>query len=235
MLVRLKHLQDEAGVTARASARGEVAEDEARFEEVAEVAEVAEPGDPSPSSDILTVEREQLTIPSSGNVDGNDLREIEICLRVKQAQRQINRLREIVADISFQYTHVIPEAVRKSPRTAAHKRIKALHNQRSFNARIYARCRNKLIALNCDQQVLRVFRVLTREDLHASSEIHSPNSLGSSKLKLSWIWQTGRWYLFRRDPDAEPDTEAANNPDQITDPATLLECSFAALLHYYSF
>jgi hypothetical protein len=86
--------------------------------------------------------------------------------------------------------------------------------------------------LGCDEQWLRVFRVLTREDLKVSTEILRPNVPGSSSVRLSWIWQTGRWYLFRRDPDAEPDADADARPVAVdedayaeADPATLLECS----------
>jgi hypothetical protein len=58
---------------------------------------------------------------------------------------------------------------------------------------------------------------LTRSDLKASTAILRPNIPGSSTLQLSWIWQTGRWFLF-----ANADATAAANADA----AALLECLY---------
>ncbi|KAF8164789.1 hypothetical protein B0H34DRAFT_670799 [Crassisporium funariophilum] len=126
------------------------------------------------------------------------------------------------------YSHVIRNAPRKSNRTAAQKRVKALHNDLSFNARIYARCRSQLMTLRCDEEILRVFRVLTREDLKASTEVLRPNEQGSSSVKRSWIWRTGCYHLFRPNEEAGTNAEShaknVRHPDDAdADPATLLE------------
>jgi len=164
--------------------------------------------------------------------------DLEIREQVKQARRQISRIRDLIADISFQFLHVVRNAPRKSNRTAGQKRVTALHNELSYNARIYARCRSRLMTLRCGEDILHIFRVLTREDLKASTEILRPNEQGSSTpVKLSWIWRTGRYFLFRPngdDADADPgadnlrnadaDADAEDDADDDTDPATLLEC-----------
>jgi hypothetical protein len=152
--------------------------------------------------DTSAVERQVLTLPSNGNVN-EDVAALEIRDRVNQARRQITRLRDLIADISFQYSHVVRNAPRKSYRTAAQKRVRVLHNELSYNARIYAQCRSRLITLHCEESLLRIFRVLTREDLKASTEILRPNEQGSSSVKLSWIWRTGRYFLFRPNDDSE--------------------------------
>lgn len=229
MLVKLKQLQDEARVTGRPGGNEPAIEDdEDQFDEIGVSQEDADAADEmdTPRRDVGAVEREVLTLPSNGNV-GGDLRELEIRERVKQARRQIARLRDLIADISFQYTHVIRNAPRKSNRTAAQKRVKALHNDLSYNARIYARCRSRLMTLRCDEEILRIFRILKREDLKASSEILHPNEQGSSSIKLSWIWRTGRYYLFRHDADADDDADHVlqdADDDAVADAATLLEC-----------
>jgi hypothetical protein len=46
------------------------------------------------------------------------------------------------------------------------------------------------------------FQVLTTEDVIASTAIVKPNESGSTKIKLSWIWQTSgghRWGLAAGD------------------------------------
>ena len=48
---------------------------------------------------------------------------------------------------------------------------------------------------------------MTRSNLKASTAILQPNLPGSSSLKLSWIWQTGRWYLFNSDANHVADAE----------------------------
>jgi hypothetical protein len=37
---------------------------------------------------------------------------------------------------------------------------------------------------------LKMFRILLKEDVKASTAILDPNITGSSSLQLSWIWQT---------------------------------------------
>ena len=162
-----------------------------------------------------------MSLPSSANIIGEPA-QVEIHQQKRQAHWQIVRLRDIIADISFQYSHVIQGTIRRSVRATAQKRIKSLQNELVLHARIYSHCRTRLIALQCDERWLRIFRVLTRSDLKASTAILQPNLPGSSSLKLSWIWQTGRWYLFNSDANhvADADAEGHEQPDA----TSLLEC-----------
>lgn len=77
------------------------------------------------------------------------------------------------------------------------------------------------MALNCDERRLSPFRVLSQEDLKASTAILRLNVPGSSTLQLSWIWQTGQWHLFGADAGGR----AGTVEDAVADPASLLECS----------
>jgi hypothetical protein len=223
MLVKLKRLQDAAGVITVAPTLDYCLEDEEDFDEDGESASASD-GVQSQRATRVTdapgVEREQLAMPSNGTVTGQAV-EVELRHRANQARREIDRLRDIIADISFQYSHVIRGAIRKSIRTASQKRIKALHNDLVLHARIYSRCRSRLIALKCDERWLRTFRALHRSDLKASTAILDPNIPGSSSLRLSWIWQTGRWHFFHSDTDADTDADRHD----VSDPASLLECS----------
>jgi hypothetical protein len=241
MMIRLKELQDSAKITTKVGMVEPANEDEeGQFDETTHLSEHdnANAGGQNIGLDPHAIERHSLTLPSNGNVN-EDVAGLEIRDRVQQARRQITRLRDLVADISFQYSHVVRNAPRKGFRTAAQKRVRVLHNDLSYNARIYTQCRSRLVTLNCEESLLRIFRVLTRQDLKASTEILRPNEEGSSSVRLSWIWRTGRYFLFQPNDAAEaarpsneagppvgqPETDAPNDPaDTNPDPATLLEC-----------
>ena len=152
-------------------------------------------------------EREMISLPYNDN-----FRDLEVNLRKKQAHRQLNRLRELIANKSFQYSHVIRKAPRKEVRTRGRKDIKKITHEIALHARIYSRCRDRLITLGCDE-----FRLLTKDDIRSSTAILNPNEPGSSKLHLSWIWNTAR---FLGSPDA----------DAGADPRTLNECLYT--FHY---
>jgi hypothetical protein len=249
MMIRLKQLQDSAKISTKlGGVEPAIGDEEGQFDETTHSPDDRDAGVQKTGLDPSAVERQVLTLPSNGNVN-EDVATLEIRDRVKQARRQITRLRDLIADISFQYSHVVRNAPRKSYRTAAQKRVRNLHNDLSYNARIYAECRSRLITLNCEESLLRMFRVLTRQDLKASTEILRPNEQGSSSVRLSWIWRTGRYFLFRPHNASEAGTssDAAQQSDQAVrpvdndrrgetirnleaddeadaDPATLLEC-----------
>ncbi|KAF8806062.1 hypothetical protein BYT27DRAFT_7102812 [Phlegmacium glaucopus] len=55
---------------------------------------------------------------------------------------------------------------------------------------MYARCRARLVQLGADPATQTRLRVLLIDDVRSSTAIVNPNVPGSTKLKLSWIWQT---------------------------------------------
>ncbi|KAF8950435.1 hypothetical protein BDZ97DRAFT_1933982 [Flammula alnicola] len=188
---------------------------------------------------MIPVERQQLSLPSNGNVAG-DLKHVELSACKKQAHAQLNRLRELIADISFHYSHVIRAAPRKAVRTRGHQNVRRIGHELVFHARIYSRCRTRLVQLGCDPETLRVFRVLTKTDLRASTAIVNPNITGSTSLRLSWLWHIRRWQRLGSVPGAGPvvaggadepsatgncaDADADADADFYdADPATLLE------------
>ncbi|KAJ3491395.1 hypothetical protein NLJ89_g11346 [Agrocybe chaxingu] len=127
-------------------------------------------------------------------------RATELILRKAQAARTLQLLREAIAEKSFQYSHVIRIADRQAARTRARTTIIKLNNSISFHSRSYARCRASMVKLGADDSTLAMFKVLDRGDVMSSTAILDPNKLGSSRLRLSWIWQTGEV-----EPTASPD------------------------------
>lgn len=139
----------------------------------------------------IPIERQTIPLPSNGNIS-LDLQQLEIAARLKIADQQLERLRDLIAEMSFQYSHVIRPAPRKSMRLRGHAKVCSLHHEVIHHARIYSRCRSSLIKMDCDPIVLAQYPALTKIDLQASTAILNPNTPGSSNVQLSWLWYTGR-------------------------------------------
>ncbi|KAF8799518.1 hypothetical protein BYT27DRAFT_7007088, partial [Phlegmacium glaucopus] len=74
------------------------------------------------------------------------------------------------------------------------------------HCRIYSRCRSRLVTLGCDDETLNIFRILTKDDVEASTVVLNPNIPGSTKLRLSWLWGTsGLAGSFGSEPDLNAD------------------------------
>ena len=241
MFSQLKDLQTKAGIIEDTANEKPVLDDEIEYDEYNDSEEVPIS---QALSEIIPIERKVIVLPSNGNVVTN-VSNLEVTFRKRQAQSQLDQLRDLIADISFQFSHVIRGQIRKNIRTRSQKRVKSLHNQLAFHARIYTRCRNHLIALNCDPSILAQYRVLKKDDLKSSTAILDPNQPGSTALKLSWIWHSGRWLIMNGDtlgaavpvsgavpdpasvPESEPASEPTNlGPASVEDPLTLHECMF---------
>jgi hypothetical protein len=152
--------------------------------------------DPEGSGSIQ-IEDQVMPLPSNGNV-GPEYAQIEISHRITHADNHLNRIRDLIAEKSFQFSHVIRVAPRKNVNTRSRAEVKKLNLQISVQCRLYMQCRARLIKLGAPQVTTNRFQVLTINDIKASTAIVNPNERGSTQLKLSWIWQTSgghRWGL----------------------------------------
>ena len=193
MFAQLKDLQTLAGIIENTGKEKPILDDETKYDEYED-----ESLAPTVNEISSSIERKVIILPSNGNVERSEtnVSDLEISFRTRQADSQLIQLRDLIADISFQFSHVIRGQIRKNIRSRSQKRIKSLHNQLSLHARIYTRCRNHLVALKCDQSILGRFRILKKDDLKSSTAILDPNQSGSSSIKLSWIWHSSRWLLL---------------------------------------
>jgi hypothetical protein len=135
------------------------------------------------------VENRPLPLPSYQHFQDQNAA-VEVHLRQKQAECILQQIRTTIADKSFQYSHVIHVAPRKSVTTRARGTITKLNTKITTYCRAYTRCHSALVRLNAGAGVLGRFRPLTRLDVKASSALINPNVPGASSLQLSWIWQT---------------------------------------------
>ena len=165
------------------------------------------PADPNPlpdsvpdtpaSIDTPQIEDQLIPLPSNGNI-GPAYAELEISHRITHADHHLNRIRVLIAEKSFQYSHVIRVAPRKSVNTRSRAEVKKLNLQIAIHCRLYTQCRAQLIKLGAHRETLNRFLILTTDDIKASTAVVNPNEPGSTRLKLSWIWQTAgghRWGL----------------------------------------
>jgi hypothetical protein len=150
---------------------------------------LAVPQSTSASSGPVPIEKILLGLPSNKNVT-DDHRELELAHRISQAEQQLNDIRNVVAEKSFQYSHVIRVAPRKAVATRSRAVIKKLNNQIAGHSRLYSKCRSSLVTLGAYASTLTRFKVLTLEDVRASTAVLNPNEPGSTRIKLPWIWQT---------------------------------------------
>ena len=141
----------------------------------------------------LPPERVPLHLPSSHAtaVTHHRFRQAELDLRIKQATRYLAALRDAIAQKSFQYSHVMRSAPSKGVRTRSRSAIIRITDQVAQFSRVYCRARAALVRLGADEPTLTKFRLLTRDDVKASTAILDPNIPGSSTIRLSWIWASG--------------------------------------------
>lgn len=140
---------------------------------------------------VTRPERRILSMPSTWPSDDNSYCAVELELRIHHAARSLETLRDLIADKSFQYSHVIRVAPRKGVRTRARSTIAKLNHRISYHCRVYGMSRTAMVNLKADAATLKKYRTLEPEDIRSSTALLNPNEPGSSKLKLSWIWQTG--------------------------------------------
>ena len=137
----------------------------------------------------IAPERRPLLLPSTSLPKHHPLSKREFNLRKDQAKRYIMAIREIIAEKSFHYIHIIRGAPRKSVMTRARNTILKLNYKIASYSRMYGRCRAALHRLAADPGAIAMFKKLTRQDVKASSAVLNPNEPGSTSLSLSWIWQ----------------------------------------------
>jgi hypothetical protein len=147
----------------------------------------------APDAEIgVPPERVSLHLPSSQTTTQNPpYRQAELTLRIKQASRYLAALRDAIAQKSFQYSHVMRSAPSKGVRTRSRTAILQISERIAQYFRVYCRARGAMVRLGADAVTLNKFKLLSRDDVKASTAILKPNIPGSSTIRLSWIWETG--------------------------------------------
>ena len=142
------------------------------------------------ASSMITPELTKFHLPSTSSLPADHPHcIIELKLRQRQAALYLNALREAIAEKSFQYSHVIRIAPRKSIRSRARSHLVLVNNEISLLSRAYNRCHTAMIRLEASARTLSTYQPLSKEDVKSSTALLDPNTPGSTELRLSWIWQ----------------------------------------------
>ena len=169
------------------------------------------------------VQIEDQIIPLLSNENaGAEYAQLEIEHRITHADHHLNRIWDLIAEKSFQYSHVIHVAPRKAVNTRSRAEVKKLNLQISVHCRLYAQCRSTLQKLGASPEIMKRFQILTVEDIKASTAVVNPNERGSTQIKLSWVWQSAgghRWGLSSNWSQSGSGTGAVNDTN-------LIECDF---------
>ena len=104
--------------------------------------------DPDPPESRL------LSIPSNWDSQDNCYRVVELQLRIRQASKCLQALRDTIADKSFQFSHVIRVAPRKGVRTRARTAITKLNHLIAYYAQIYGHCQQAMARLDARDSIL---------------------------------------------------------------------------------
>ncbi|KAF9541839.1 hypothetical protein CPC08DRAFT_650444, partial [Agrocybe pediades] len=143
------------------------------------------------------IEKRLLCLPSNGNTGGKYNKE-ELELRIEQAEKHLNIIRELVADKSFQFSALIRTG-NHAVVTRSRAAIIKMNCQIGLHARTYNRVRCRLNMLEADQDTLSAFRFLEKKDVQSSTAILNFNHPGSSRgNQLSWIWQSPQSRFVKR-------------------------------------
>lgn len=143
----------------------------------------------------VPIEDQLISIPSNGNIDATH-RDLECSHRISLAEQHLNQIRNLIAEKSFQFSHLQRVAPRKAVATRSRSAVNKLNQQIALHSRMYSRCRSRLVSLDADSDTLSRLRNLSPSDVGASTAIINPNEPGSSSIKLSWIWQTAGGHRF---------------------------------------
>lgn len=171
----------------------DVGDNAATAREAGNAATAQEAGNAAGLQDTATAvppESRRISIPSSWESTDNIYRAVELRLRILQADKTLQALRDTIADKSFQYSHVIRPAPRKAVNTRARTAISKLHGLIIFYSRVYGQCRAAMARLGADNSILDKYQILRKDDLKSSTALLNPNEPGSTRVQLSWIWQT---------------------------------------------
>ncbi len=136
-----------------------------------------------------TPETSRLVLPSNGTVADQHIG-LELTFRKRKANALLTQLRELIAEKSFKYTDQIRKAPRKGVRTRGQTAVLEINRHLAFLCQVYAWNRARMIELGADESTLKAYQVLEKDDVKCSTAILTPNRAGSTKVTLSWIWQS---------------------------------------------
>src|SRR6202522_2236051 len=98
------------------------------------------------STGATPIENQMLPLPSNENV-GQEHAPLELSYQIQHVKMLWNRIVCLIAEKSFQFSHVIRVAPREDVNTRSRAEVKKLNLKISVHCRLYTQCRARLISL----------------------------------------------------------------------------------------
>ncbi|KAI5993014.1 hypothetical protein EDD15DRAFT_2367807 [Pisolithus albus] len=135
-----------------------------------------------------------LPLPSNVGVDRchaagvHALLDMELQLRIGQANDALHGLRLALADKAVVFRGVVRQAKSYSTRTRAWQIVNSIDSSVKQHAAIYRRCREAMIALGADVDTLSRFQELLNSHLTVDTAAFTQNAHSHRSSNLPWFW-----------------------------------------------
>ncbi|KAI5987303.1 hypothetical protein EDD15DRAFT_2389608 [Pisolithus albus] len=135
-----------------------------------------------------------LPLPSNVGVDRchaagvHALLDMELQLRIGQANDALHGLRLALADKAVVFRGVVRQAKTYSTRTRAWQIVNSIDSSVKQHAAIYRRCREAMIALGADVDTLSRFQELLNSHLTVDTAAFTQNAHSHRSSNLPWFW-----------------------------------------------
>ena len=155
----------------------------------------AEDDDPATIPDIPrgNVEKLELLLPStfSGQLpqELKPARDIELQLRISQAEEALEGIRREICHKSYIYRTNVKLVGNKKGRLRGYAALHAADRALRHHIRIYKQARWSLQHLGASSRNLDRFKELTDSDMQPLKSIYLPNARGQSTIAVPWIWK----------------------------------------------
>lgn len=112
----------------------------------------------------------------------------ELEMRKGQANDALQRIREALSQLAWQFKSNVRTASSTKQSTRAWEGVAALSRELRLQRRIYNHSRQTMIKLSCFETVNAEFPLLEERDCKPSAIVADPNARGISNQGLPWFW-----------------------------------------------
>ena len=113
----------------------------------------------------------------------------ECKLREGQANDSLQKVREAVTQLSWQFKGKVRTATTTKQTTRAWDGVHILERELATQRSIYNHSRNILVSLSDDELMKDMYQILLKDDCQISKVITEPNARGESQKGLAWFWK----------------------------------------------
>ncbi|KAF8442018.1 hypothetical protein L210DRAFT_3360697, partial [Boletus edulis BED1] len=121
-------------------------------------------------------------------LDRLDLVKLELELREGQANDALHDVRLVLIEKAVLFRNDIRHATSHAKKTRAWDKVHVVNLTLARHAAIYRKCRQAMVHLGADDDRLKIYQPLSKEDLKATTSVLDPNSRGLCYEGLAWFW-----------------------------------------------